>query len=104
MKYEVQYGCQTDAYHSIEHKTARAEQAPWSQPDVLQPAQTLPWQKEWDQPGKPREAQQEESEAYQTLSMGKANPTFTATFQLGRRAAVMEQSVFCAIREWKCWA
>lgn len=52
VKYEVQYGCQTDAYHSIEHKTARAEQPSWSQPDVLCPAWTLPWQKGWESPWK----------------------------------------------------
>lgn len=34
VNYEVQYGCQTDAYHNIEHKTARAEQPSWSQPDM----------------------------------------------------------------------
>lgn len=48
VKYEIQYGCQTDAHHITEHKTARAEQAPWSQPDVLHPAWTLPWQKGWE--------------------------------------------------------
>lgn len=52
------------------------------------------------QPGKPREAQQEELKAQQTISIGKTKSTSTTTFQL-RRAAVMEQSVFCAIREWK---
>lgn len=45
VNYEVQYGCQTDAYHNIEHKTARAEQPSWSQPDMQQPAWTLPWHK-----------------------------------------------------------
>lgn len=63
LKCEIQYGCKKDTYHSAVHKTPRAKPSSWSQPDALHPAWMLPSQKRWKAAGKPREAQQDGSEA-----------------------------------------
>jgi len=63
LKYEVQYGCKADTYHSAMHETPRAKQSSQSQPSALPPAWTLPAQKRRGAAGKPKEAQQEGSEA-----------------------------------------
>lgn len=89
LKYKIQHGCQTDTYPSPVEKKPRAKEPSWSQP-----AWMLPSQKRWEAAGKPREGQQEGSEAQKTLSVRKTTSTFTTTFQLGNRATVMEQFCF----------